>query len=122
MTRTSIHYHVPNMGTRRCSLSECPNVCRRDRLSTPIPPVVKVSPLSSAPSTHSPFADNFSQCANLSLKMLFSEWTRGVALRSISHTTPRKFSVFRNLASRFLKTNDLRQNPAPNALKIGNLD
>ena len=37
-------------------------------------------------------------------------------------TSPRKVSVFRNLASRFLKTNELRQNPAPNALKIANLD
>jgi hypothetical protein len=41
--------------------------------------------------------------------------------RSASRTIPRKFPVFRNLASRFLKTNGLRQNPPPNAMKIGNL-
>jgi hypothetical protein len=38
----------------------------------PFPLIYNVSPLSSTPSTHSPFAGYFSQCATLSVRVVFS--------------------------------------------------
>ena len=61
------------------------------------------------------------ESANLSSGVLFSAETRAVALGSVSQISPRKLPVFRTVASRFLKTTNLRVNHPSNPLKIDNL-
>ncbi len=59
-------------------------------------------------SARNPFADYFPQSTNLFLRGLFNAKTSGVELGSMRNSSPHKFSVFSNVASRFLKTINLR--------------
>jgi hypothetical protein len=68
-----------------------------NRVSIPNPPIAKVSPLPSAPSNHGPFADNFSQCANLSLNVCSQSRPRGVAFRSTLPHHPAQVPRFQEL-------------------------
>ena len=90
-----------------------PGICRPScNLSSKHSPALNVSPLSSAPSAASPFADCFPESANMSLRGAFSQRIRGVVSGSITHTRRNKLHVFSTLSSTFLKTKVLTLEPS----------
>jgi len=90
-----------------------PGICRPScNLSSIHSPALNVSPLSSAPSAASPFADCFLESANMSLRGAFSQRIRGVVSGSITHTRRNKLHVFSTLPSTFLKTKVLTLEPS----------
>ena len=52
---------------------------------------------------------------------MFSARAPRLRVRLELRTTPRKFAIFRNLASMFLKTDYLRVNPVSNVMKTNYL-